>query len=176
MVDKDKVSGGDNKHAFGFLVDHVGVAGYLAEDLNFLNVSIVLRRVIFVMQAREDLHEWEVNDSTRFHRWDLVTRVALGDHDAILLVSFRDFPGAISAEVEPLLGLDLALSDNFSLLTSVVSAIHAVFPIRHIIDKQDTLRSGQIFNNRLYCLTAFHFLFDLWNLDGFSDVLSFFDH
>jgi len=60
VVGKDKVPGGDNKHAFGLLVDHVGIGSELADRLSLLNISIVLRPVIFVMQAREDLHKWKV--------------------------------------------------------------------------------------------------------------------
>jgi hypothetical protein len=63
VVGEDKVSGGDDKHALGFLVDHVGVRSDLAQDLSLLNVCIVLRPVLFVMQACEDLHEWEVEHS-----------------------------------------------------------------------------------------------------------------
>ena len=64
VVHEYEVARGDHQHALSLLVNHVSVRANLVDHAGRLDVAIVLGAVLPVVQAGENLHDWEVEEST----------------------------------------------------------------------------------------------------------------
>ena len=90
------------------------------------------------------MHEGEIEDARRFHRWDLIGPHTLRDCIAVLLVLVCDFPRTVLEEIKPGILLGEALLDHITLLARIIVLIHPSIPVRHIVNRKDSSRCFEV--------------------------------
>lgn len=153
VVNVDEIARGYHRDGLRLLVDGERVCGKLVHHLFLVDIRVVVLLVAWVVQDLEDRHVGVVDHTRALHGGDLVVRDALRDSVVLLLVVGGDFPLGARDEVEKLVALPVAHSNDVTLLTRVVGSVHALLPIRNLIKGCKNLWSGQVLLNGLWsCL------------------------